>query len=46
VVSKAAEDRCSCAEKSLLALFASRVALTVWIEDGHKRILAEKQRRK
>jgi hypothetical protein len=46
MVSKAAEDCCSGAEKSLPALFASRVALAVWIEDGHRRIFSEKQRRK
>jgi UDP-N-acetylenolpyruvoylglucosamine reductase len=42
MVSKAAEDCCSGAEKSRPALFASRVALAIWIEDGHMSIFEGK----
>jgi hypothetical protein len=42
VVTKAAEDRGCGAKEILLALLASRVALSVWIEDGHTSIFAGK----
>src|SRR5580658_3190058 len=43
VVTKTAEDCGSGAEEILLALLATRVALAVWIEDGHRKILAERK---
>jgi hypothetical protein len=41
VVAKAPEHRGCSAEEFLLALLTSRVALAVWVEDGHRTILAE-----
>ena len=41
MIAKAAEDRGCGAEEILLALLAARVTLAVWIEDGHRTILAE-----
>ncbi len=42
VVTKTTEHCGGGTEESLLALLATRVALAVWIEDGHRRILAER----
>jgi hypothetical protein len=42
VVTKTTEDCGSRAEETLLALLATSVALAVWIKDGHRRILAER----
>jgi hypothetical protein len=41
MVAKAPEDLGSGAEERLLTLLAPRVPFAVWIEDGHRRILAE-----
>ena len=42
VETQTVEDCGSGAEEDLLALLATSVALAVWIEDGHRRILAER----
>jgi hypothetical protein len=42
VITKPTENRGSGAEESLLALLATRVALAVWIKDGHSWIFAER----
>jgi len=42
MVTKAPEDCSRSTEEGLLALLASRIALSVWIEDGHSGILAER----
>jgi hypothetical protein len=42
MVTKTTEDCGSSAEESLPALLSTSVAFAVWVKDGHRRILAER----